>query len=41
MTAVENHAMYQIRVYLKANTDPLGKVSKKRTYEVAALQRTV
>ena len=41
MTAVERHAVYQIRVDLKSNKDPLGKVSRKRTSEVAALQRTV
>ena len=41
MTAVERHAVYQIRVDLKANKDPLGKVSRKRTSEVAALQSTV
>ena len=33
--------VYQIRVDLKANKDPLGKVGRKRTSEVAALQRTV
>ena len=41
MTAVERHAVYQIRVDLKANKDPLGKVGRKRTSEVAALQHTV
>ena len=41
MNAVERHAVYQIRVNLKANKDPLGKVVKKRTSEVVALQRTV
>ena len=41
MTAVERHAVYQIRVNLKANKDPLVKVSRKRTSEVAALQCTV
>ena len=41
MTAVELHSVYQIRVDLKANKDPLGKVGRKRTSEVAALQRTV
>ena len=41
MTAAERHAMYQIRVDLKANKDPLGRASRKRNSEVAALQRTV
>ena len=41
MTAAERHAVYQIRVDLNANKDPLGKLVRKRTSEVAALQRTV
>ena len=41
MDATECHAVYQIRVYLKAKKDPLGKSGRKRTSEVAALQRTV
>ena len=41
MTAVERHAVYQIRVDLKANKYPLGKVGRKHTSEVAALQHTV
>ena len=41
MDATERHAVYSIRVDLKANKDPLGKVGRKRTSEVAALQRTV
>ena len=41
MTAVERHAVYQIRAELKANKDPLGKVGRKHTSKVAALQRTV
>ena len=41
MTAVERHAVYQIRVDLKANKDPLVKVGGKRTSEVVALQSTV
>ena len=41
MTAAERHAVYQIRVDLKANKYPLGKSGKKRTSEVAALQRTL
>ena len=41
MDATERHAVYQIRVDLKANKDPLSTVGRKRTSEVAALQRTV
>ena len=41
MNATEYHAVYQIRFDLKANKDPLGKSGRKRTSEVAALQRTV
>ena len=41
MDATEHHAVYQIRVYLKDNKYPLGNVSRKRTSEVTALQRTV
>ena len=41
MDATECHTVYQIRVDLKANKDPLGKSGRKRTSEVAALQRTV
>ena len=41
MSAAEHHDVYQIRVDLKANKDPLGKSGRKRTSEVAALQRTV
>ena len=41
MTAAERHAVYQIRIDLKANKDPLGRASRKRNSEVAALQRTV
>ena len=41
MSAAERHAVYQIRVNLKANKDPLGKSGRKRTPDVAALQRTV
>ena len=39
--ATERHAVYQIRVDLKANKDPLSTVGRKRTSEVAALQRNV
>ena len=41
MTAAERHDVYQIRLDLKANKDPLSTVGRKRTSEVAALQRTV
>ena len=41
MNATERHAVYQIRVGQKANKDPLSTVGRKRTSEVAALQRTV
>ena len=41
MTAVERHAVYQIRVKLQANKEPLGKVSRKRNSKVADLQGTV
>ena len=41
MDATERHDVYQIRVDLKANKDPLSTVGRKRTSEVAALQRTV
>ena len=41
MTAAERHAVYQIRADLNSNKDPLGKLGRKRTSEVAALQRTV
>ena len=41
MTAAEHHAVYQIRADLNANKDPLGKLVRKRTSDVAALQRTV
>ena len=41
MNATERHAVYQIRVDLKNNKDPLGTIGRKRTSEVAALQLTV
>ena len=41
MNAAERHAVYQIRADLNANKDPLGKSGRKRTSEVADLQRTV
>ena len=41
MTSAERHAVYQIRVILKANKDPLGRASRKRNSEVESLHRTV
>ena len=41
MTVAERHAVFQIRANLNANKDPLGKLGRKRTSEVAALRRTV
>ena len=41
MTATKRHAVYHIRVDLKANKDPMGRASRKHNSEVAALQRTV
>ena len=41
MSVAEPHAVFQIRANLKANKDPLGGASRKRTSEVAALQCTV
>ena len=41
MNTAERHAAYKIRDDLNANKDPLGKPGRKRTSEVAALQRTV
>ena len=41
MNATERHDVYQIRLDLKSNKDPLSTVGRKRTSEVAALQRTV
>ena len=41
MNAIERHAVFQIRVDLKAHKDPLGGASRKRNSEVAALQRSV
>ena len=41
MTATERHAVFQIRADLKANKDPLGRASRKRNSEVAALQHSV
>ena len=41
MDATERHAVYQIRVDLKSNKDPLGKSGRKRFSKVEALQRTL
>ena len=41
MDATEHHAVFQIRSDLKAHKDHLGRNTRKRTYEVAALQRSV
>ena len=41
MNATERHAVFQIRADLKAHKNPLNGASRKRTSEVADLQRTV
>ena len=41
MNATERHAVFQIRADLKAHKEPLGRNIRKRTSEVAALQRSV
>ena len=41
MNATERHAVFQIRADLKAHKNPLGGITRKRTSEVAALQRSV
>ena len=41
MNTIERHAVFQIRADLRANKDPLGRNNRKRTSEVAALQRSV
>ena len=41
MNATERHAVYQIRVDLKNGKDPLSAMGRKRTSDLAALQRTV
>ena len=41
MDATERHAVLQIRADHKAHKDPLGRNTRKRTSEVAALQRSV
>ena len=37
MTDSDRHAVYHIRADLNTNKDPLGKLGRKRTSEVAAL----
>ena len=41
MNSTECHAMFQIRADLKADKSPLGGITRKRTSEVADLQRSV
>ena len=41
MNATERHAVFQIRADLKAHKNPLGENTRKRTSELAALQRSV
>ena len=41
LNATERHAVFHIRANLKDHKNPLGGASRKRTSEVAALQRTV
>ena len=41
MNATERHTVFQIRSDMKALKDPLGRNTRKRTSEVAALQRSV
>ena len=41
MDCTERHAVFQIRADLRANKDPLSRNDRKRTSEVAALQRSV
>ena len=41
MNTTEYHAVLQIRADLKANKSPLGGINRKRTSEVADLQRSV
>ena len=41
MNATEIHSVFQIRADLKAHKDPLGRNTRKRTSDVAALQRSV
>ena len=41
MDPTERHDVFQIRYDLRANKDPMGRNNRKRTSEVAALQRSV
>ena len=41
MKATERHAVFQIRADLKAHKNPLDGATRKRTSEVADLQRSV
>ena len=41
MKATESHTVFQIRADLKAHKSPLGGITRKRTSEVAALQRSL
>ena len=41
MDATELHTVFQIRTDLRANKDPFNRNNRKRTSEVAALQRSV
>ena len=41
MNATERHAVFQIRDDLRNNKDPLGRNTRERTSELAALQRSV
>ena len=41
MNATERHDVFQIRADLKAHINPLGGNTRKRTSEVASLQRSV
>ena len=41
MDATERHAVFHIRDDLRAKKDPMGRNDRKRTYELAALQRSV
>ena len=38
MNATERHAVFQVRADMNAQKNPLGGITRKRTYELAALQ---
>ena len=40
MNAIERHTVFHIKADMKAHKDPLGRNTRKRTSEVAALQRS-